>query len=388
MRYATRMEGIKKSYVREILKVTEQKDFISFAGGLPNPELFPVEQISSVSTKVLLEDGERVLQYSTTEGYLPLREYIVERYYKDMDVTANNILITSGSQQGLDLIGKLSLNKGDSVLIEKPGYLGAIQAFSMFEPCFETIELDENGIDTKKLEEIFIAKNPKLFYAVTNFQNPSGLSYSGECRKKIAKLLEKYETYMIDDNPYGELRFEGNEEVSMKSIGKDKVIALGSFSKIFAPAMRLGWICASDEIIEGLVTLKQSSDLHTNYFSQRILYQYLMDYDIDEHITKICKAYSEKKDCMIRALKKYMPSDIKYTEPEGGMFLWVTLPNKISVHKLLEEVMSKKVAFVPGDPFYVNETEIKTFRLNYTNSSNESIEYGIRIIAESIQKII
>lgn len=386
MKYATRIRGIKKSYVREILKVTEKKDIISFAGGLPNPDLFPVNEIIDACQKVLSADGKNVLQYSTTEGYLPLRKFIVDRYYKDMNVTSDNILITNGSQQALDLIGKLFLDKGDCVLIEKPGYLGAIQAFSMFESKFTTIDLVDGGVNTQVLEEILKTKKPKLFYAVTNFQNPTGLTYTNDCRERIAKLLKKYDAIMIDDNPYGELRFSGTEAIPLKSLVNDQVISLGSFSKIFAPAMRLGWICASMEIMEHLVTLKQGSDLHTNYFSQRVLYQYLMDYDIDEHIKKINAFYREKRNCMISALKKYMPGNVKFTEPEGGMFIWLTLPENISAEALLDKVVSKNVAFVPGIPFYINDVEgqTNTLRLNYTNSSEENIENGIHIIADSI----
>ena len=282
---------------------------------MPNPALFPVEDIKKATDKVLDKDGAKVLQYSTTEGYKPLREYIINRYYKDCGVTADNILITNGSQQALDLIGKIMLDKNDYVMVERPGYLGAIQCFGVFEP--------------------------KLFYAVTNFQNPSGITYSNENRKALIEIVKKTNTIMIDDNPYGELRFYGENAKSMKSLLGDQCIALGSFSKIFAPAMKLGWVCASSEIIEKLVVMKQAADLHTNYFSQRVLYEYLCDYDIDEHIREIRKVYKESRDYMVEMIKKYMPSEIKYTEPHGGMFLWMTVPKSINVSELLEKVIKE-----------------------------------------------
>lgn len=387
MRFSSRIGGITKSYTREILKIAENKEFISFAGGLPNPEFFPIQSIIDASKKVLLNDGKNVLQYGTPEGYKPLREFIVNRYYKNMDISPDDILITNGSQQGLELIGKLFLDKGDSVLIEKPGYLGAFQTLAMFEVQFETIDVDENGINIEALNDILTKKKPKIFYTVSNFQNPTGLTYSNKCRKKIVEVLEKHDTYMVDDNPYGELRFEGEQEIPMKQLSKNKVISLGSFSKIFAPGMRLGWVCGSSDLMDELIALKQASDIHTNYYAQRVLYQYLLDNDIDEHINTLRKVYKEKRDCMVEALSKYMPANVEYTIPNGGMFLWVTLPENVSVQVLLEKVMSRKVAFVPGNPFYVNDDEVQTLRLNYTNSDNKSINDGIRIIAEVIKKM-
>ena len=388
IRFAERVNKVPKSFVREILKVTERPEVISFAGGLPNPALFPVEDIKKATAKVLDKDGPKVLQYSTTEGYKPLREYIVNRYYKDCNVTADNILITNGSQQALDLIGKVMLDKDDYVMVERPGYLGAIQCFGVFEPKFVSVELNEDGIKLDELEEKLNETNPKLFYAVTNFQNPSGITYSNENRKALTEIVKKTDTIMIDDNPYGELRFYGENAKSMKSLLGDKCIALGSFSKVFAPAMRLGWVCASTEIIERLVVMKQAADLHTNYFSQRVLYEYLCDYNIDDHIKEIRAAYKESRDYMVEMIKKYMPSEIKYTEPDGGMFLWMTVPDSINVSELLEKAGEENVAFVPGVPFYANKDEDpnNTMRLNYTNSSFEDIEKGIKALAKVIKQ--
>lgn len=388
VKFAGRVEKVPKSFVREILKVTEKPEVISFAGGLPSPKTFPVEGIKRATEKVLNDNGADILQYSTTEGYTPLREFIVNRYYKDCDVTVDNILITNGSQQALDLISKVMIDKDDYVMLEHPGYLGAIQCFSVFEPKFISVELNEDGINLDELKEKINEKNPKLYYAVTNFQNPSGITYSNENREKVAEIVRASDTIMIDDNPYGELRFYGEPCKSMKSLLGDKCIALGSFSKIFAPAMRLGWVCASDEIIEKLIVMKQAADLHTNYFSQRVLYEYLCENDIDEHIKSIRKLYKEKRDYMVEMIEKYMPKEIKSTKPHGGMFLWITVPDSINVSHLLEKAGEKNVAFVPGVPFYTckEEDPNNTMRLNYTNASLEDIEKGIAALAEAIKE--
>lgn len=388
MRFSNRMNKVQKSFVREILKVTENKEVISFAGGLPNPRFFPANEIAEASNRVLQECGESVLQYSTTEGFRPLREFIANRYYKGLGITADNIIITNGSQQALDLIGKVFIDAGDQIIIEKPGYLGAIQAFSIFEPNMNAVSLNQDGIDLDELKQVIDNKNPKLFYAVTNYQNPTGITYSSEIRKKLAEMMKETETILIDDNPYGELCFENEQVETMASLLGTRMISLGSFSKVFAPAMRLGWICANDEIIDKLVIVKQASDLHTNNFSQRVLYQYLLSNSLDEHITHICKAYKEQKDYMLSWLDKELPEGIEVTRPTGGMFLWVTLPEGKSSIKLFNIAASKNVAFVPGIPFYINYKDINTLRMNFTNSSFEDIERGIKLFAGSIKEIL
>ncbi|MCZ7362862.1 MAG: PLP-dependent aminotransferase family protein, partial [Candidatus Methanoperedens sp.] len=265
-RFADRMKTTHKSFIREILKVTQQPEVISFAGGLPNPGLFPVEEIAEASAKVLADDGRNVLQYSTSEGYLPLREFIAERYLRKsgLKIEPDDILITNGSQQGIDLIGKVFLNKGDRVVIERPGYLGAIQAFSIFEPNFQSVPLLDDGIDTDLLEKALNEDNAKLLYTIPNFQNPSGITYSGQKRKDIANIIEKHNVVCVEDNPYGELRFTGEDLPSIRNY-LDETILLGSFSKIISPGLRLGWICAGKEIMEKLIVAKQAADLHSNY---------------------------------------------------------------------------------------------------------------------------
>lgn len=390
MQFASRMNNVHKSFIREILKATVNPQVISFAGGLPNPSSFPIEQIQKASQKVLSEDGSNVLQYSTTEGYLPLRQYIADRYLKKKGVKIDpeEILITNGSQQGLDLIGKVLLNKNDDILLERPGYLGAIQSLSIFEPTFHTVPLLDDGVDIEILEETIKKYNPKLFYAVPNFQNPSGITYTAQNREKVASILKNSNTLFIEDDPYGELRFIGQDVPSMKTYSKDNVILLGSFSKIIAPAMRLGWVVANREIMDKLITAKQASDLHTNYFAQRVVYQYLADNDIDRHIQKIRELYKGQRNSMVSMIEKYFPEEVKSTKPEGGMFLWATLPEGFSSLELFDIASKKNVAFVPGDPFYVNETGTNTMRLNYTNSTEEMIEEGIKRLSVAIKGLM
>jgi 2-aminoadipate transaminase len=389
VQFADRINKVKKSFIREVLKVTQDPSYISFAGGLPNPASFPISEISAAAAKVLEEDGADALQYSTTEGYLPLRRAIAGRYENrfGMTVKPEDIVITNGSQQGLDLLGKLLLNPGDCVLFERPGYFGAIQALSFYEPDFCSVPLLEDGVDLVALESILKAKHPKLFYTVPNFQNPSGLTYSLENRKKTAALLKKYGTLLVEDDPYGELRFSGKEEPPINSFMDGMGILLGTFSKIVSPAMRLGWICASPEIIDKLVVTKQAADLHTNYFAQRVVQRYLADNDLDEHIAKIKTMYRERCDCMVEMVGKYFPPEVQCTRPEGGMFMWVTLPDGLSSWDLLKLSTEAKVVFVPGSEFYVEDPDQRTFRMNYTNSDADVIKEGISRLGSSIRTL-
>ena len=388
--FADRMATIHKSFIREILKVTQDSNVISFAGGLPNPKLFPVKEFADACLKVLQDDGENVLQYSTTEGYLPLREFIAERYFVKRGLKANpdEILITNGSQQCLDLIGKVFLNKGDRIIIERPGYLGAIQAFGIFEPRFVPISLLDDGIDTDLLEKELEAGETKLFHTVINFQNPSGVTYSQQKREKLADIIKGHNMVLVEDNPYGELRFMGEDLPSMKNYLPKDTIVLGSFSKVVTPGLRLGWICATTDVMEKIVVAKQSSDLHSNYLSQRAVYQYLTDNDIDEHILKIREVYKKQRDLMVSMIEKHFPQEIKCTKPEGGMFLWVTLPEKVSSSHLFKLAAEENVAFVPGRPFYVDGGGDNTMRLNFSNSDEEKIEEGIKRLAKVIKRVL
>lgn len=382
--FTDRILNTPSSFIREILKVTQKKDFISFAGGLPNPVSFPKEELKESMNRVILESGDEAFQYATTEGHYPLREYIANHYKErfNMEFSPDDILITTGSQQGLDLMGKVLINKGDIVCIEKPGYLGAIQAFSMFEPKFEAIELSEDGLDINELDKLLSEKSVKLMYLVPNFQNPTGITYSRKKRKEIYELLKKYNTVLIEDDPYGELRFEGEDVEYIGSFGLENSVLFGSISKIITPGMRLGWICTKNkEIMKKLVTAKQASDLHSNIFSQYTIFDYLEHNDLNIHIDKIKKLYKSQSSAMIKSIDKYFPKDIVYTSPQGGMFMWVKLPNGQSSLKLFDKAIKKKVAFVPGNPFYTDEKDVPTLRLNYTNTDIETIDEGIRRLA-------
>jgi 2-aminoadipate transaminase len=388
--FADRMATTHKSFIREILKITQDSDVISFAGGLPNPKLFPVKEFADACLKVLQDDGENVLQYSTTEGYLPLREYIAERYFvkRGLQASPDEILITNGSQQCLDLVGKVFLNKGDRIIIERPGYLGAIQAFGIFEPEFVPIPLLDDGIDIDLLEQELKAGKTKLLHTVINFQNPSGVTYSRQKREKLADIIKGHNMVLVEDNPYGELRFMGEDLPSMKSYLPDSTIVLGSFSKVVTPGLRLGWICAAPDVMEKIVVAKQSSDLHSNYLSQRAVYQYLIDNDLDEHILNIKKVYKGQRDLMVSMIEKHFPEEIKCTKPEGGMFLWVTLPENLSSLHLFKLAAKENVAFVPGRAFYIDGGGENTLRLNFSNSDEEKIEEGIKRLAKVIKGVL
>ncbi|MCC8183305.1 aminotransferase-like domain-containing protein [Cloacibacillus porcorum] len=385
MRYSDRILSTPSSFIRDILKVTQDPSVISFAGGLPNPISFPEEALKESACRIIDNEGGKVFQYSTTEGHLPLRQFVADKYNKNfgLNITPEDVLITTGSQQALDLIAKTLLNKGDRVIIEEPGYLGAIQAFCMFEPEFLPVTLEDDGLDLKKLEEALKKERVKFAYVVPNFQNPTGLTYSKERREAVCALFDRYDTVLVEDDPYGELRFKGEK---LPYIGAGRLphsVLLGTFSKTVTPGMRLGFIITQDkELMNHLVTAKQSSDLHTNIFSQYMIADYLAHNEYQKHVDKIIALYKGQAEAMLAAMKEYFPAHVKYTEPEGGMFIWVTLPEGQSALDLFHKAMEKKVAFVPGDPFYAGKTNVNTFRLNYTNSTPETIREGIKRLAE------
>ena len=383
--FADRMSNVPRSFVREILRVTEDPDIISFAGGLPNPISFPHKEIAESAAAVFKDSSNEALQYGSTEGYKPLRDYIAKRYQNSgLDVNSDNILMINGSQQGLDLIGKVFLNRDDVVLIERPTYLAAIQSFGLYEPKFVSIPLLEDGVDLEVLEDMVESFNPKLFYSIPNFQNPTGITYSKNKREKIGDIFNENNTILVEDNPYGEIRFIGEDLPSIKNYIENSVL-LGSFSKIVSPGMRLGWIVADKEIMNHLITAKQASDLHSNYLTQMIVHHYLTGYDVENHIQDIRDMYRIQRDCMVNMIKKYFPSDVKYTKPEGGMFLWVTLPEDMSSMELFEIAIKENVAFVPGEAFYSNNPETNTLRLNFSNSNKKKIEEGIKRLGHAIK---
>ena len=383
--FADRISNVPRSFVREILRVTEDPDIISFAGGLPNPISFPHKEIAESAAVVFKDSSNEALQYGSTEGYKPLRDYIAKRYQNSgLDINPDNILMINGSQQGLDLIGKVFLNRDDVVLIERPTYLAALQSFGLYEPKFVSIPLLEDGVDLEVLEDMVESFNPKLFYSIPNFQNPTGITYSKNKREKIGDIFNRNNTILVEDNPYGEIRFIGEDLQSIKNYIENSVL-LGSFSKIVSPGMRLGWIVADKEIMNHLITAKQASDLHSNYLTQMIVHHYLTGYDVENHIQDIRDMYRIQRDCMVNMIKKYFPSDVKYTKPEGGMFLWVTLPEDMSSMELFEIAIKENVAFVPGEAFYSNNPETNTLRLNFSNSNKKKIEEGIKRLGHAIK---
>jgi len=387
--FSSRMAKTPKSFIREILKVTTNPEIISFAGGLPNPALIDVDGIRKAAAAVLERDGRNVLQYSTTEGYLPLRQFIADRYKKrlGLSISPEEILITNGSQQCLDLIGKILIDPGDHIAIERPGYLGAIQAFSLYEPVFHPILLHEDGPDPAVIAHVLDTCPLRLFYGVPNSQNPSGITYTGTRRREIGSVMKTTTALFIEDDAYGELNFAGETLPSMREFLPDQTIMIGSFSKILAPGMRLGWVVAPPEIMDSLVIAKQASDLHSNYLSQRIVSEYLDHEDIDVHITKIRTAYKKQCDRMIGLIAATFPESVTCTRPHGGMFVWITLPEGCSSMDVFENALKENVAVLPGSPFYLDGGGTNTLRLNFSNSTDEKIVSGIGRLAKVIRDL-
>jgi 2-aminoadipate transaminase len=385
------------STIRELLKLTEKSDIISFAGGLPAPELFPVEQFQEATHRVLKQHGPKALQYSTTEGYEPLREFIVDKMGQyGIKATPENILITSGSQQALDLLGKVFIDPGDQILTERPTYLGAIQAWQAYRAEFISVPVDDDGLDTGALEKALAAR-PKFMYILPNFQNPSGVTLPPVRRWEIVDLADHYGIPIVEDDPYGELRFEGEhipplvvlDSKNMMSSGKNghsfsqgNVIYLSTFSKTLAPGLRLGWIVAPTEVVQQCVKAKQGMDLHTSSFIQMVAYEVIKDGFLPTHVRRIRQVYGERRDIMLAAMEKHFPPDVRWTRPQGGLFLWVTLPESIDAGSVLPKAIANKVAFVPGTSFYPDGSGHNTFRLNFSNARPEQIETGIRRLGE------
>lgn len=390
MQYSSKILNTPSSFIRNILKVAGDQDIISFAGGLPNPISFPMEAIQESVERSIAEHSTKLFQYSTTLGYDPLREYIANKYRTQYgyDVEAKDVMITSGSQQALDLLGKVLIDAGDGVVMEEPGYLGAIQSFTMSQPTFYGVDLEDDGLNIEQLRET-LANNPgiKFIYMVPNFHNPTGITYSQEKRDAIYDLIKDYDIALIEDDPYGELRFQG-KHLPYVGFGRfENSVVLGSFSKTVTPGMRLGFIITKNEELMGhLETAKQATDLHTNIFSQYVIHDYLQHNAYSEHVQKIVALYKEQSDAMLAAMEKYFPSNVKYTKPDGGMFIWVTLEEDVSALELFHKAMEANVAFVPGDPFYTGKTNVNTLRLNYTNSTPEVIEEGIQRLAAIFEK--
>lgn len=396
VKYAKRMDLFKKSELGEILKLIEKPDIISFAGGLPASELFPVEEMKKVSVKVLDESGEEALQYSGSQGYLPLRTHIANRMNSKSktNVVAEDILVTSGSQQALDYAGNIFLDEGDIVLCESPSYLGALNAFKNYQPKIIEVPTDKDGMIAEELEKILKENDKvKFIYVIPEFQNPTGISWSLERRTKFIEVINKYEIPVIEDNPYGELRYEGESLPALKSLDtKGLVIYLGTFSKIFCPGYRLGWTCASKEILRKFITCKENSDLQTSTISQREISKYMDDYDLDEHVEIIKATYKKRRDLMLDCMKEEFPDCVSFTYPKGGLFTWVKLPEKINAQELMEICVENNVAYVPGGFFFPEGNKENYFRLNYSSCKEDKIVEGIKrlgkVLTEAVSEIV
>ncbi len=388
--YAKRMENVKASDIRELLKITDRPGMISFAGGLPAPELFPVERLKDVMVKVLESSGADALQYASTEGYAPLRLKIAERMNSRYGtcLTEDNILITCGSQQGLDFTGKIFLNEEDVVLCESPTYLGAINAFNAYRPRMIEVPTDNDGMLLNELEHILdTADNIKLVYTIPDFQNPSGRSWSQKRRQGFMELMAGRDIPVVEDSPYSELRFDGDMLPSLKSFDKDgNVIYLGTFSKVFCPGMRIGWVAAEKKILEKYVLIKQGADLHSAGITQRNVSMYMDMFDLDEDISMIRSVYKKRRDAMYNAICEEFPKGTRFTYPQGGLFTWVELDGEIDTRDLLAECLEHNVAFVPGESFFPNGGGKNTMRLNYSNMSEDKINEGIKLLGGIIRK--
>jgi 2-aminoadipate transaminase len=388
--FARRIQGVPRSFIREILKASLNPEVISFAGGLPNPAFFPVNEIEAATIEVFRKHGPSVLQYSNSEGELELREFISKRYKtkKGLDIPAENIIITNGSQQGIDLLAKVFLNSGDSVLIEEPGYLGAIQSLSLYQPVFRPVPVAAAGMDVDVLDRISTGAQAKMLYMVPTFQNPSGITYTDENREAIAAVARKNKFILIEDDPYGELRFAGDHAQSFSAFLPEQTVLLGSFSKIVAPGFRLGWLAAPTWIIEKMIVAKQAADLHTSSFTQKIILEFLQSNDLDQHISKITDVYGMQCRAMIAAIDRLFPKEIEITSPEGGMFLWGKLPEGRCSMTLFEEAVKERVVFVPGDPFYTEKGSKNTFRLNFSCVDPVAIEEGVTRMSVAIARFL
>lgn len=396
-RFAHRTRTIKSSAIRELLKVAQNPEIISLAGGLPAPELFPVQQFKDACRHVLDTNAPAALQYGATEGYLPLREMIAKNLHRyGMEATSDNVLITSGSQQALDLVAKLLINEGDCVLVEAPTYLGALQAFNVFGAEYVSIPIDEDGVRTELMPEAFQC-GPTFMYLLPNFQNPGGVTMSLARRKQIVRFSNEHGIPIIEDDPYGQLRYSGDHVTPLFVLDRENVrndrhyqfgnvIYLSTFSKLLAPGLRLGWIVAPPDVISKLVQIKQGADLHTSTFTQIVAYEVAKDGFLDEHVKHIRNVYRERRDVMLDSLERYFPAEARWTRPEGGLFLWVTLPEGMDSLELFQTAIQNKVAFVPGTSFFADEAQgARHLRLNFSSCTPQNIGEGVRRLGAAVK---
>ncbi|MBK8028455.1 MAG: PLP-dependent aminotransferase family protein [Chloroflexi bacterium] len=396
---AERTHLMARSTIREILKLTQRPDIISFAGGLPAPELFPVERVKEAADRVLTEHGAEALQYGASEGVRDLRDLIAERMSRGgVNVTRDDILIVSGAQQGIDLIGKVLLEDGDGLAVEDPTYMGMLQAWRPYNLCYYTVPTDHDGLDLDVLRRI-LRENPKLIYLVPNFQNPQGVTLSAERRRALIELLDEFDGIVVEDNPYGELRYSGEHipslyeldaEYSGKTTFDGHVIYLGTFSKILAPGVRVGWIAAPPAIMERLVQAKQASDLHTSTLTQMLVAEVARDGFLDEHVECLRDVYEARRDLMLEAMETYFPKEVRWAKPDGGLFLMAYAPEYVDMTDMFKVALEHKVAYVPGADFFVGGTAAggHTFRLNFSNARPAMIDEGIKRLGAMLHEVV
>ncbi|MFK5970587.1 MAG: PLP-dependent aminotransferase family protein [Candidatus Marithrix sp.] len=391
--YSVSIKSMKKSVIRELLKLTQRPDVISFAGGLPAPETFPIEQLKEISCEVLENDGAAALQYGATEGVLELRQILVERYKKQgLNLELGNLVITTSSQQGLDLLAKIFINRGDKVICGLPSYLGGLGAFSSYGGEMIGIKFDEHGMRADLLEEKLIelkSKNikPKFIYLIPDFQNPAGITMPESRRLEIIAIAKKFDILIAEDSPYREIRFEGKAQKTIYELDNTgHVILLGTFSKIFVPGFRIGWVVADEKIIDKFVTAKQSTDLCTPTLNQKIVHKYIEKGYFDENLKEIIVQYHHKRDNMLKAFNKYMPNGVKWTVPEGGLFLFLTLPNKMDADVLFQKAIDNNVAFVLGTVFHCDGSGKDTIRINFSYMPKDKTTEGVKRLAKVIKE--
>jgi 2-aminoadipate transaminase len=381
-----RAQKLTSSAIREILKVTERPEVISFAGGLPSPDTFPVQRLRAHADTVLTTMPQAALQYGPTEGYAPLREWIAARHSTaSTKIDPANVLVTTGSQQALDLLGKTLIDAGSRVLVETPTYLGALQAFSLFEPHYASIPSDEHGPVLSALTPQFLSGS-RFMYCLPNFQNPTGRRIPLERRVELARIAADAGVLILEDDPYGSLSYKGDTLPTLLSMNQDNVVYMGSFSKVLAPGLRVGYLIAPQALHRKLVQAKQAADLHTPSFTQRIVHEAVKDGFLDDHIPSIRALYAQRCEVMLAAMSRHFPSSVKWNRPEGGMFIWVELREGVDSMKLLDKAIAQNVAFVPGAPFFANEPRANTLRLSFVTVPPEKIQHGIAVLGELLAR--
>ena len=389
-RFSSFAQTLQASDIAELLALTEKPEVISFAGGLPAPELFPIEEMKKVDEAIYNEEGRKAVQYGTTEGYVPLREEICKRM-KDkffVDCKPEDVVVTTGSQQALFILAQILVDKDQTILMESPSYMGAIMAFDPVGPKYTEVPTDDQGIVPEELEKILAADDSiRMIYVIPEFQNPTGITWPVERRKAFMDIVNKYDVVVLEDDPYGEIRYDIEKLPSLKSMDtQGKVVFLGSFSKIFMPGLRLGWIVANPEIIDKFVKFKQSVDLGTSTFGQRQAAYFLKMFDMEAHIAKITALYAKRRDLMYQSMEKYFPEGVTFTYPKGGLFTWVTLPEGMDAKELMPKCLAKDVAYVPGGIFYPNGGNANHFRLNYSNMPEDRIVEGIKRLGDVLKE--